>query len=174
MRGLVPQVGDRKFRILGALHWLPPERVITRLREDLAEASDGADWYACVLFGDGSGILRPQHALVPPPPEEVVDRMIEFVGMTNRDIHHGGHWVALWADDLMHFLWRDIDGDMHLTNTFDEPWVRVRLSTTLHMVERAEACWLMWQEHMIRQDIASNQKYRRALGEAPPARNRMS
>lgn len=137
----VPVLGTtgRRINVGRALHMVPDEIVIRRLAADMDFTAEDADWYAVVLFSNGIGSIRGRGVNSPPPPPDALDRMVELAVLLNREVHFGGHWVVFWADDRMHALYRDAQGNGLVSQKFDDPWARVKTWPVTDMAERCEA-----------------------------------
>ena len=136
----VPVLGTtvRRINVGRALHMVPDEIVIRRLQSDIEYTAEGADWYAVVLLANGIGSIRGRGVKSPAPPEDVLERMVDLAVMLNREVHFGGHWVVFWADDRMHALYRDGQGNGLVSQKFDDPWARVKAWPVTDMAERCE------------------------------------
>ena len=127
------------------LHDVPTHIVFSRLATDLTEYSSGP-WWACVALSDGTLCMRGQIDGMAPPPGDVVEKMVEITVMLNRELHLRGHWVSAWADNEIAVFWRDGDGDLQFTQTFAEPWVRIRDWPVTEFAQRAQAAWSQWYD----------------------------
>lgn len=154
------------------LHDVPDEVVLVSLREDLTEFCDGP-WWACVALSDGRMVLRGANEDVPTPPIDVVEKMIDVSILLNEKAHMGGHWVLAWADEELTVFWRDRDGDLQFTNTFDEPWVRIMRWPALEFAGRAAAAWDKWSDMRKALEWDPKQMVKRAQGQRTP-RDRLS
>lgn len=158
----------QRFHVGKSLHPVATEVVFAGLREDCKDLL-GPGWYACVLLSDGTGVMRGNSLRTPKPSKDVTDRLVDIGVMLNRELHHGGHWVTAWAEEHIHMLWRDQDGDLQFTIEVDDPWMRVRLWPDTEFTDRAEVSMAQWKEHMRAAERKPDEVYRRALGEKAPS-----
>lgn len=149
------------------LHTVDRATVLASLRPDLDTFLDPG-WFVVVMFDDGTGIMRGQAEDTPPPPEEVLARMLDLAVVLNRDAAMRGHWIVSYANHMVGVLWRDRDGDLQFTWEVEEPWPRLRSWSTLEFAGRATIAWDRWNEHMKRHRFSPGQQHKRALGEAAP------
>lgn len=129
------------------MHQVDDRHVGRALKGDLFFASDGAPWWACVAFSGGRIAIVPSEpdlAVRAPLAEDWRQKLVEISVIANRMIHHGGHWVTFAADGELGALWRDRDGDMHITQAWPEPWPRLKAKPQTEWVEVLEACWSAW------------------------------
>jgi hypothetical protein len=147
-----------QFRV-GKSHKVPDHIVVRHLIDDLDEYCDGP-WSAVLIKSNGAGILRCA-AGAPSVPGDVAEKMIAIADMLNRELHFEGHWVVAWADSEITLLWRDIDGDLQFTNTFAEPWARVRNWPVTEFVQRAQLAWSRWHDFTVHGlDLRADQRRR--------------
>ena len=120
------------------LHWVDDGLVILNLATQIEFAGEGAEWYAVVLRSDGRGMMRGRTEQTPPPPQDVLDRMVELAVLVNRELHYGGHWIVFWADDRMQALYRDGNGHGLAVVNYDDPWPRIAPIPVNDLAERCE------------------------------------
>ncbi len=166
----IPLIGDTTIKVnLGrALHRVPDHVVTAALGADLFDVV-GASWFACVLMADGRGALTGPTPSSTQPPEDVCEALMNVAGMLNLEHHEGGHWVTAWAEDRMHILFRDGDGDLLFNMEIDEPWTRVKTWPAEELANRAALALVQAREETRRLDAREGETYRRALGERAPS-----
>lgn len=155
---------------LGNLHKVPDEIVLAQLREDIDEACETTDWHAAIAFSDGRIVLAASHFATGLARQDHLDKIAEIARIANRDCANGGHWVIAFADDTIHGLWRDKDGDMQLTNSFAEPWRTLSARTGPRWVEVLDACWTKAMQMLRDQGLKPEHQIKRAQGERSRAR----
>ena len=126
------------------LHHVADAVLGKRLRDDLDMACDGEPWVACVCFSGGRIAIVPFSPHMRPLPPDQLQKMVDVSILANRELHHGGHWVFAVANGELNALWRDWDGDMHLTQAWPDTWVRLQAMPREEWVEVLEACWTTW------------------------------
>jgi hypothetical protein len=123
------------------LHRVPDEVVARNALEDIEAQTETEDYFAAIAFRDGRILLRPATAGMPPIPAEVAEKLIECAKVSNRDLHHDGHWLWAAGDGYLTAIFRDKDGDIWFENTFAETWARLRRMPTVDWVQTLEGCW---------------------------------
>lgn len=123
------------------LHRVPDETVGQNALRDIAEYTETDDWFAAIAFRDGRILLRPAHRNMPGVPVDVAEKMLECATVSNRDLHHDGHWLWAAGDGYLTAIFRDRDGAPWFENTFSDTWARLRHLDKLDWVSTLEACW---------------------------------
>jgi len=133
--------GPHLVRTGRKLHNVADDAVERNAREDIAEFTETDDWFAAIAFSDGRILLRPAHKGMPGIPQEVADRLVEVATISNRELHHDGHWLWACGDGYLTAIFRDRDGAAWFENTFSETWARLRRMDKIEWVSTLEACW---------------------------------
>ena len=165
-------IGGEGARIIDCgqvLHRVPNEIATAGLTHQLDSLFKS--WFCCLMFTGGNGTLRGDGRKAPKPSREASERLVDLCVRVNRDLHHDGHWVGVWASSRIALLWRDGDGDSQFTIDFDEPWSRVRDWTVNEMAERAEGAHKEWLNRMRIVEQSRDATIKQAQGERSRAVN---
>lgn len=146
------------------LHNVADEVVARNALGDLAEYTETDDYFAAIAFRDGRILLRPALKGAPPIPEDVAEKLIECASISNRDIHHDGHWLWAAGDGYLTAIYRDAAGDVWLTNTFSETWARIRAMSKWEWVNILEKCWAEAKRRYGGLELKQNQIIRASAG----------
>lgn len=166
-RPLLGTPGAKIMSVGGRLHAVPNEVVFARLKEDIYYATEGQPWIAAIGLANGDVVLAPSDQRLPWPRQDQIDKILDVIRIAHADAGFGGHWVLAWAGGELHAVWRDADGDAHVTNTFPEAWDRM---ATVHAADMAETLHNVWhaaRQHQRNAGIRPEHMIRRALGEKP-------
>lgn len=123
------------------LHRLADEVVAKDALDDITAHTETDEWFAAIAFRDGRILLRPASKGMAAIPPDVAEKLIEVATISNRDLHHDGHWLWAAGDGYLTAIFRDLHGDCWFENTFSETWVRIRRMPSIEWVSVLENCW---------------------------------
>lgn len=123
------------------LHRVKDEVVAKDALADIEAQTETDDYFAALAFSDGRILLRPARRGMPAIPVDVAEKLIECAKISNRDLHHDGHWLWAAGDGYLTAIYRDAAGDLWFENTFSDTWARLRHMPSVAWVERLEWCW---------------------------------
>lgn len=131
------------------LHRVADLAVQSDALSDIRRLVEGNDWHAAIAFSDGRILLRPARRGMVELPADVQDKLIEVAIISNRDLHHDGHWLWAAGDGYLTAIFRDRDGDAWFENTFSDTWARLRKMDRFEWVEILERCWAEARERFM-------------------------
>jgi hypothetical protein len=123
------------------LHRVPDENVERDALDDMRQFTETKDWFGAIAFSDGRILLRPARRDMPGIPLDVAERLVEVAKISNRELHHDGHWLWAAGDGYLTAIFRDRDGDAWFENTFADTWARLRHMDKLEWISTLEAAW---------------------------------
>jgi hypothetical protein len=159
----------RFFRVKRGIHKVPDRAFNGGIRMHLLEEC-GNECTAVFIRSCGEGIIWPAQPYLRWYPEpEKIEWARDMVVRANDEVGHHGCWAAAWIDAAhCKFMWFDMDGDLQLEFTVEDPWPRVvnyGMDYYLGLLEQTIAKWVdFWKGMEVRED----QKIKAALGQTAP------
>jgi len=131
-----------------ACHTVPTDIVASRASEILTEIfTPFSDWYAFLIFDDGSVAMYGKIPTSPPPPPEVSHAIVDIGRRLNLELHGPGYWMIAWhPQQRMSLIFADRDGTPKFTVDIDEPWARVRRWPITDFLDRAASAMTKYVE----------------------------